>query len=323
MSVAAASNAGVADRWPSISIVTPSFNQAQFLEATITSVLDQGYPALEYFIIDGGSTDGSREIIERHAPRLAGWVSERDAGQADAINKGWRRATGEVLAYLNSDDIYQPGALARVAEYFRRHPDTDMVYSDCASIGGDGRPDGPVTRMPQVSLEWLLRFPIPQPTMFFRRRLLDRIGLLNPALDFTMDWDFCLRAAVAGVVMRRVDGPPLAAFRSWAGQKTAGRFEEQMREILQIQGQVYADARCPAGLRSQATFFQAWVYLWPAYQACLRGGGGDALRLLRRAADTHPPMMLHPEFLRLAAKALLDRPMRTARRLLDAARRAA
>ncbi|MGQ0603596.1 MAG: glycosyltransferase family 2 protein, partial [Anaerolineales bacterium] len=122
---------------PRLSIITPSFNQAQFLEATLRSVLDQHYPNLEYLVIDGGSTDDSVAIIQRYADRLAYWVSEKDRGQSDAINKGLARATGEIVAWLNSDDTYLPGALAAQAGYLCAHTDVEVVYGDCVYTDAD------------------------------------------------------------------------------------------------------------------------------------------------------------------------------------------
>src|SRR5512138_1788368 len=129
-------------RLPLVSIITPSFNQAAFLETTIRSVLDQDYPSLEYFIVDGGSKDGSLEIIQRYAHRLAGWVSEPDRGQTDAINKGFGMAHGEILAWLNSDDVYQPGAVAEAATFLQQNPEVGLVYGDATYIDENGRTIG-------------------------------------------------------------------------------------------------------------------------------------------------------------------------------------
>lgn len=125
---------------PKISVITPSYNQAQFVEATLQSVLDQNYPNLEYIVIDGGSTDGSAEIIERYADQLTYWVSEKDSGQSQAINKGLRRATGDILCWLNSDDTFLPGTLAFVAEQLADGSGTSAIVGDCAVVYLDGRP---------------------------------------------------------------------------------------------------------------------------------------------------------------------------------------
>src|SRR5882672_2272557 len=125
--------------WPKVTIVTPSYNQGEFLEETIRSVLLQGYPNLEYIIIDGGSTDRSVEIIRRYEKWLAHWVSERDRGQSDAINKGFSRSTGDICAYLNSDDVYLPHALLSVARLFEKHPDAALLYGDCQLIDESSR----------------------------------------------------------------------------------------------------------------------------------------------------------------------------------------
>jgi glycosyltransferase involved in cell wall biosynthesis len=185
----------MAHELPTISIVTPSYNQARFLERTIESVLDQGYPRLEYIVLDGGSTDGSLEIIERYGPRLAFWTSGPDGGQAAAINAGWRRSQGEVLAWLNSDDFYLPGALLEIGEAFAAHPEADLIYGLMRRVDGDGKPMG----MVGSSFSWRTMLyshqVIPQPSAFFRRSAVDDVGLLDESLHYSMDYDFFLRLA--------------------------------------------------------------------------------------------------------------------------------
>jgi glycosyltransferase involved in cell wall biosynthesis len=179
-----------------VTIVTPSFNQAPYLEATIQSVLLQDYPEIEYFIMDGGSTDGSLEIIKKYADKLAGWVSEPDKGQTDAINKGFARATGHLLAWLNSDDTYEPGAVTQAVELLAQHPEISMIYGDCNYIDEAGRVIG---RFPAAQTDYRrLRegyVHIPQQASFFRADLVRRVGQLDPTFYFAMDYDLWVRLA--------------------------------------------------------------------------------------------------------------------------------
>lgn len=179
---------------PRISVITPSFNQARFLGDTLQSVVSQGYPDLEHIVIDGGSTDGSVALIEQHAPHLAYWVSERDRGQSHAINKGFARATGEVLTWLNSDDTFLPGALETVGKVFAEHPDVDLVYGDFVYTDPDGRPMRRRHVFASMTYETLLYHDyLGQPAVFFRRRLLDQVGPVDESLHYCMDWDLFLR----------------------------------------------------------------------------------------------------------------------------------
>jgi glycosyltransferase involved in cell wall biosynthesis len=179
-----------------VSIVTPSFNQAAYLEATIQSVINQDYPDIEYIIIDGGSTDGSLEIIRRYADRLGGWVSEKDRGQTDAINKGFARAHGEYLAWLNSDDLYQPHAVAEAVDFLQNHPQVGMVYGDANLIDEHGSVIG---RFPahQTNYRRLRQgyVHIPQQAAFFRADLWRQVGPLDPSFYFAMDYDLWVRLA--------------------------------------------------------------------------------------------------------------------------------
>jgi len=180
---------------PRVSIVTPSYNQAAFLEETIQSVLSQDYPELEYIVIDGGSMDGSVEIIEKYADQLAYWTSEKDSGQADAINKGLVRATGEVVAWLNSDDTYLPGAIHAAVEALQANPDCGLVYGDVLAVDGEGQ----LTNLIQYKdwgLDGLLQFKIiGQPAVFMRRDALVRAGELDTSFHFLLDHQLWLRIA--------------------------------------------------------------------------------------------------------------------------------
>jgi glycosyltransferase involved in cell wall biosynthesis len=219
---------------PRVTVVTPSFNQAQFLEQTICSVLGQDYPDLEYMVIDGGSSDGSVNIIEKYRARLAYWVSEPDDGQAQAINRGWNRASGEYVAYLNSDDLLLPGSISAVTQSLGAHPNVDLVYGWASSIDENGnKTSDKLWRAPAFDLCELLQGDyIPQPTIFFRRSLLDRIGFLNESLHFSFDYEFLLRASV--VTDFRLIPQYLAAVRSHSATKSSTGEEQFFEEEYEI-----------------------------------------------------------------------------------------
>ena len=205
---------------PSISIVTPSFNQGHVLEETLRSVLDQGYPALEYIVQDGGSTDASVEVLRRYGSRLTHWESAPDGGQSAAINLGMRWATGEIMAYLNSDDLLLPGSLAYVAEYFQAHPEVDVVYGHRVLVDEGGREIGRWVLPPHDERAIAFADFIPQETMFWRRRAWERIGSrIDESFRFAMDWDLILRFRDAGLTFRRLPRF-LGAFRVWQDQKS-------------------------------------------------------------------------------------------------------
>lgn len=204
---------------PRITIVTPSYNQAQFLEETIRSVLDQGYPSLEYMIVDGGSTDGSVDIIRKYESRLAWWVSEKDRGQPHAINKGLERATGDVFAFLNSDDVYTKGALARVGELFSE-PGAALVCGKCRYIAADGTPghDYPY-HDPLDFATFVEHNGVPQPSVFVRLGVCREIGLFNEQMQYAFDYDYWFRMQIAGHAFRMVP-ETLSLYRLHASSKT-------------------------------------------------------------------------------------------------------
>jgi glycosyltransferase involved in cell wall biosynthesis len=178
---------------PIISIVTPTLNQAQFLARTIESVLNQRYPRLEYVVRDGASTDGTKELLEKFPHHALSWESAPDNGQADAINKGFRRTTGEIMAYLNSDDVLLPGCLNYVARFFEEHPEVDVIYGHRVLIDDQDREIGRwiLPRHDNEALQWVDY--LPQETLFWRRRIWEKIGgSLDIGFKYAMDWDLIL-----------------------------------------------------------------------------------------------------------------------------------
>ena len=184
--------------WPQVTVVTPSYNQGEFVEETIRSVLLQGYPDLEYMIVDGGSTDGTVAVVRKYERWLAHWVSEPDRGQSDAINKGWSLAKGDILAYLNSDDTYMPGAVQTAAAFLGQHPDVGMVHGGCNIIDEHSRLKQRY-RTGDFKIEKVLcgsPSPIAQPSAFVRRAVIDDVGPLDVDMDMAMDLDLWVRIAL-------------------------------------------------------------------------------------------------------------------------------
>jgi glycosyltransferase involved in cell wall biosynthesis len=229
--------------WPRISIITPSFNQAQYLEQTIESILSQKYPNLEYIVIDGGSTDGSAEIIRRYGPHLTYWVSELDKGQTDAINKGLRRATGEILAYLNSDDYYVPGAFKAVADHFRSRPESDLIHGRCRFVDQVGTKIGEQVARIETYCEildlwgvWWQQRQFVQPEVFWTRRIAEKIGPLRDDLHYVMDYNYWMRILKAGGMVGRLDRE-VACFRRTPAQKSthSSRVAEELLKVVQTE----------------------------------------------------------------------------------------
>lgn len=220
----------MSEEFPLITVVTPSYNQAAYLETTILSVLGQCYPRIEYIVMDGGSTDGSVEIIKRYESKIAYWVSQPDGGQSAAINAGFARATGDILCWLNSDDFFLPGALLTAAK--RLSGSDDLIYGDCLSFTqhGDG---SKLHRPPQFDPALLgISDYIVQPSTFWKRSLWEKTGPLNERLHYAFDWEWFLRASRHGQ-FRKCD-EILSAYRFHDAHKSSSGGEKRKNEVSEV-----------------------------------------------------------------------------------------
>ncbi|MEN1678155.1 MAG: glycosyltransferase family 2 protein [Planctomycetota bacterium] len=268
---------------PKITVVTPSYNQAEFLEQTIRSVLDQGYENLEYLVIDGGSDDGSRQVIERYADRLAHWVSEPDEGQSDAIAKGFARATGEILCWVNSDDVLLPGSLLAVADYFASHPEAETLSAGAYSIDADGEPladwFGAYTLGVPAGYDRLRFYDqdgVFQMATFWRRSAYEAVGGLDRSLQFVMDRDLFTRLAKR----RPFDTLPkfLACFRVHQAAKSTTIQPVRQAETQELLRRYGVDRHSPVvqklmyyRYRVPSLSRKAWLGLLAASGAVRRG----------------------------------------------------
>ncbi len=256
--------------FPRISVVTPSFNQGQFIEETVRSVLLQAYPNLEYIVIDGGSTDASVEIIRKYEPWISYWVSEKDCGQSHAINKGFKRATGDIIAWVNSDDLYLPGALAAVADFFRNNPHVSVVYGETLIVDGQsntlwsygrGTPDGYVGLDDWVTF-WWRECPAAQQGIFFRRELLNKVGYFDERMHYCFDYDYWLRIAESEkfYYLPKV----LAKFRIHSASKTSNYKSGFIKEGLASSKRYWGSKR---SLKYWRYLLSSWVSLYSVWDA--------------------------------------------------------
>lgn len=292
---------------PSISIITPSFNQASYLEQTLRSVLDQGYPRLEYIVVDGGSRDDSRRILEANAGRLAFWVSEPDRGQAHAINKGLARASGEIVGFLNSDDLYLPGALSSVSHHFASNPGWEWLCGDTV-LFGRGEPSRLVeARVPRTvghCLGWAYR--APQPGMFWKRRLLE--GGFDERWRYCFDHELYVRLLLRGHGCEHVP-VPLAAYRLHDESKTIAEsvgFDQEFDAIAEIY-----EPRVPWPARRWS---RATRMLRRSATAGRSGNHREAITLVLQAFLTHPEGIVRRPFWGCLRRALGVGPRRSADR---------
>jgi glycosyltransferase involved in cell wall biosynthesis len=292
---------------PLVSLVTPSFNQGAYLEATLDSVAAQDYPWIEHIVVDGGSTDGSVEIIRRHEDRLASWVSERDDGQADALDRGFARATGDILGWLNADDTLLPGAVSAAVAALEADPDALFAYGDNVLIDEEGRDLGPLPARPFDVAEMVrtCQNHVPQPGSLFRRRALELVGRFHGRGYYYFDFDFVLLMALAGRAIRLEQ--PLATYRLHDESKSMGAPLRKAENHLQLfdgllgRGDLPPEVRAVAREARARSNLVAGEYFYDALAL------GRARRALLRAVATDP-RVFDRRTAPLLAKALLPRP---------------
>lgn len=249
------------DICPKVSIISPSFNQVQFIEETICSVLNQKYPKIEYIIIDGCSTDGSVDIIRKYEKGISYWVSEKDGGQADAINKGLSVATGSILAYLNTDDTYLPSTIETIVNFFRDNPNVSMVYGDIFRIDEQGRIRKRINPN-NIDSHKLLSgyFYLPQPTVFFKKEVWENIGYFDKNLNLAMDLDYWIRVYLNQYNIAYIN-EVLATERIYPNAKSSLLKHKYLEEKLKILSKVFSNDSTPTEIVRRKKQLYGEVYL--------------------------------------------------------------
>lgn len=273
-----------------VSIITPSYNQAKYLEQTILSVLNQDHPRIEYIVMDGASTDGSVDIIKKYAGRLAHWESEKDKGQADAINKGFARATGEIIAWLNSDDYYLPGTIRTVVKVFEENPDVVLVYGNMLAVDENGKTFNTLNYK-QLTLEDLLSFQIiGQPAVFMRRSALQKTSGLDLTFHFLLDHLLWIQLVKHGKLLHV--NQTWSAARYHAEAKNVAKAAEFGREAFRILETIAQDKDLAATLLKIDRRAHASAFRVDARYLLDGGLPGKALQAWFRALLIYPPVAL-------------------------------
>lgn len=239
---------------PRISVITPSFNQGQFIEQTILSVLSQGYPNLEYIIMDGGSADNSVEVIKKYENKISHWQSKKDKGQAAAINEGFSKATGDILCWLNSDDAWMPGILQKVVQLFSNMEDAEIIFGNCLHFNDQSKKTrGSDVVKAQQRFQLSLCDYIIQPSSFFTKTVWHQTGPLNETLNFAFDWDWFIRAQKAGAALTPVQ-EYFSLYRIHDAHKSGTGSHHRAEELKQIAA-TYNEPRLAAA-------FAKWIDMY-------------------------------------------------------------
>ncbi|MFC2048066.1 glycosyltransferase family 2 protein [Chloroflexota bacterium] len=298
----------MAEKFPLVSIVTPSLNQGRFIEENILSVKKQTYPRIEHIIIDAVSTDNTLDVIKKYDGAYnMRWVSEHDNGQSDALNKGCRMAKGEILAYLNSDDTYMPQAVETAVKFLNDHPDVTMVYGDCNFINEFSKAVG---RFParEFDLREMLceRNIVPEQATFFRREVLDKVGYPDVNLYVAMDWDFWIRIALSGFKVKYIP-QLLANFRYYPGTKTVSQGYKSGPAHLYIIDKIFSNPELPDAARTlrRQAYSAAYLRVGLSYHA--QRQMKQARKYLMKSIISYPRNLLRPWLAAYLVTSLLGR----------------
>ncbi len=282
-----------------ISIVTPNYNSGAHIEQTIQSVLSQNYSNFEYIVIDGGSTDKSVQAIEKYSSALKYWTSEKDRGQSEAINKGLARATGDIVAYINSDDYYLPAAFDSVAQFFRKNPKVGMVHGGIRYVDVNGEM---IRRQPAREFRWKKAVAhkermdtIAQPTVFWRRSLLDEVGYFDESFHYVMDLDMWTRIAMRAQIGRL----PLeiAAMRMHEQSKTMSSTtsanDQMRRERFRLREKLFENQDLPENLRRKKAWVLTMAAMWLTVECITQGNMAEAEFYSQKAVGNDPCVFRH------------------------------
>jgi glycosyltransferase involved in cell wall biosynthesis len=280
--------------YPLVSIVTPTYNQSAFLRETLDSVLAQDYPSIEHIVIDDGSTDDTRRVLEEYTGRVE-WESQPNMGQTPTINKGWQRSRGEILTWLNSDDTLLPGAVTKAVEYLQSHPACGIVFGDTLFTEPDGTPierSKARERFDYREFVLVCENPIPQPSAFIRRKVVDDVGLLDPHYYYFMDWDFFLRAGVR----HQIEYTPelLSTYRLHPESKTVAQAARAAPELEVMYRNYFALPDVPAEIRQARGRATANMYFTTGGYYIKGGDKGGAARAALKALRAYPGALLDP-----------------------------
>lgn len=283
---------------PLVSVVTPAYNQADFLRDTIESVLSQDYPHIEHQVIDDGSTDSTPAILKEYEDRVM-VESHSNRGQTPTINKGWERARGDIVTWLNSDDTFLPGAVTTAVEYLSEHPEVDIVFGDTLFTQADGTPIEPSKKRADFNYEHFVvecENPIAQPSAFIRRNVIDDVGLLDPKFYYFMDWDFWLRAGLR----HRIEYFPglYSTYRLHKDSKTVAQANRAAPELEYMYRKFFARDDLPAEIRELEPRAMSNMFFTSAAYYLEGKNTKDARQMGWKALQADPAAVLRPNAVR-------------------------